>query len=353
MKHPRFPLARRLAPLALSLACALALPAWAQDDTAARQKQLEAARADLQDAARRIAELSGESVLDGNRIQSIRVAGAEAGKPRLGVLLGVDGQAGVRIAGVTPGSGADKAGLKAGDRLLKVRGKAIAGGSGEQRVEDARKALAGLEKDKPVRIAYQREGRQHEVDVTPGATQALAFTRAFPGSGEDFAAVFDGAELARLKELGPQLRGEVIRLSRPGACQGDGCSVPLLAEALRWDGLNLLALEPQLGRYFGTDRGVLVLSQGALPGLQAGDVIQKIEGKAVATPREAMQAMTAKQPGEQARVTVVRDRSAREVPVTVPERMRSLDFIPVPPASPAPPAPPAPRPTPAVAATPA
>ncbi len=344
----------RLAPFALALGCVLATPAMAQGNDAATRKQLEQARADLQDAARRVAELSGAAAMDDGRLQSIRIAAAEAagtpGKPRLGVLLGVDEQAGVRIAGVTPGGGAEKAGLKTGDRLLKIDGKAIGGTSGEARVEAARTALAGLEQGKPVRVAYQRDGRPHEVAVTPTATQPLVFARTLRnGAGGGIVAIpelFDGAELARLEELGPQLRGEVLRLSHRD-CQGEDCGAPLLAEALRWDGLNLLALEPQLGRYFGTDRGVLVLSQGALPGLQAGDVIQKIEGKPVASPREAMQAMTAKKPGEQAKVTVLRERSARELQVAVPERTRSLEFIrvpapPVPPAPPARPAPPAP-----------
>lgn len=355
------PALRRLA-LSVALGCILAAPAMAQDETAARQKQLEQARADLQDAARRVAELSGTSARADGQVRSVRVVpagpGDTPGKPRLGVLLGVDEQAGVRIAGVTPGGGAEQAGLKAGDRLLKIDGKAIGGSDGEARVEAARTALAGLERGKPVRVGYQRDGRAHEVAVTPAATQPLVFTRTLRnGAGGETIAIpelFDGAELARLKALGPQLRGEVLRLSHRD-CQGEDCGTPLLAEALRWDGLNLLALEPQLGRYFGTDRGVLVLSQGALPGLQAGDVIQKIEGKPVASPREAMQAMTAKQPGEQARVSVLRERAARELQVTVPERTRSLEFIrvPAPPAPPAPvaPAPPAPPSPPAKAGT--
>jgi membrane-associated protease RseP (regulator of RpoE activity) len=350
-------LALRLAPLALALGYGLAVPAMAQDDSAARQKQLEQARADLQDAARRVAELSGATAADDGHIKSIRIATAEAGgtsgRPRLGVLLAVDEQAGVRIAGVTPGSGAEKAGLKTGDRLLKIDGKTVGGSSGEARVEAAGKALLStLEPGKPVRIAYQRYGSQHEVAVTPSATQSLVFTRMLPAGGDlaAFPELAGSPELAWFKGPGPQLHGEVMRLSRRD-CHGEDCGAPLLAEALRWDGLNLLALEPQLGRYFGTDRGVLVLSQGALPGLQAGDVIQKIEGKPVASPSEAMQAMTAKKPGEQARFTVLRERSTRELQVAVPERKRSLEFIRVP-AAPAPPADPA-RPAPAAPVAPA
>lgn len=100
-------------------------------------------------------------------LQALRIGGGEAGTPRLGVLLGVDEQSGVRIVGVTPGGGADKAGLKAGDRLLRIRGQAIAGGTGEARVASAREALARLEAGSPVPLTYQRDGRQHEVAVAP------------------------------------------------------------------------------------------------------------------------------------------------------------------------------------------
>ena len=69
---------------------------------------------------------------------------------------------------------------------------------------------------------------------------------------------------------------EIIRIGPRGDCKGKNCKLPMLAEAFRWNGLNLASVDAQLGRYFGTDRGVLVLSAGAdLAGLQAGDVIQQ------------------------------------------------------------------------------
>src|SRR3546814_7211570 len=58
------------------------------------------------------------------------------------------------------------------------------------------------------------------------------------------------------------------------ACKGKDCGTPALMSAFRWNGLNLATVDKQLGRYFGTDHGVLVLSNGELAGLHAGDVIQ-------------------------------------------------------------------------------
>src|SRR3546814_20271145 len=108
--------------------------------------------------------------------------------------------------------------------------------------------------------------------------------------------------------------------------------------AFRWNGLNLATVDKQLGRYFGIDHGVLVLSNGELAGLQAGDVIQRIDGKAVASPREAMAAMGDKPGGAKVTVDYLRDRKAGKAQVTVPK----LAPLPPPTAPPAPPKPPKP-----------
>src|SRR3546814_4403642 len=90
--------------------------------------------------------------------------------------------------------------------------------------------------------------------------------------------------------IAPDVRHESVRIGPGVACRGKDCEMPALMSAFRWNGLNLATVDKQLGRYFGTDHGVLVLSNGNLDGLQAGDVIQRIDGKAVASPREEMAA---------------------------------------------------------------
>jgi membrane-associated protease RseP (regulator of RpoE activity) len=115
----------------------------------------------------------------------------------------------------------------------------------------------------------------------------------------------------------------------------------MLTEAFRWSGLNLATVDKDLGRYFGTDRGVLVLSTSTeLAGLKAGDVIQSIDGKAVNSPREAMAALRNKPVDSQASVTYLRDRKTGTAQVKVP-KLAQLQFPPAPPTPPAPPAPPA------------
>ena len=117
----------------LALACAVGLAlagvAAAQSDapTPAQQKELDAARADLDRAAKHFAELSRKYHAMGMAPMAMAFENRIERKPVLGVLLAPDPQAGVRIAGVTPDGAAADAGLKSGDQLVSVDGNAITG----------------------------------------------------------------------------------------------------------------------------------------------------------------------------------------------------------------------------------
>ena len=135
--------------------------------------------------------------------------------------------------------------------------------------------------------------------------------------------------------VAPQIRREIVR---EDLCEGDDCRLPLLAEAFRWNGLNLASIDKDLGRYFGTEHGVLIISvPEGMGGLQPGDVLQKVDGKPVNTPREAMSAAHARAPGTAVPIEYLRDRKLLTTRVTLPERA-ALRLPPPPPAPPAPPA---------------
>lgn len=319
----------------LALALAAGLPGTSRAETTAeRQKELETARAELQRAAKRVAELSREL---GTLEVPLRIERRIEHRPVLGVLLAPDDTAGVRITGVTPDSGAAKAGLKAGDQLLKIGGKSIAGADGGARLDSARTALAKLEAGTPVTIAYRRDGRTQEAKVTPEAGRpVMAFMRTDaigdgPGAGavairsdEDGRFVFRDTLPPIDLHLGiaPGIRAELQRVEDLRDCENDDCGLPMLAEAFRWSGLNLASVDAQLGRYFGAESGVLVLSTGAeLEGLQAGDVIRKVEGKPVASPREVMAALRGKPEESQVEVEILRDRQTRTARILLPKAL--------------------------------
>jgi membrane-associated protease RseP (regulator of RpoE activity) len=326
--------------------------------TEATEAQLDAARADLERAARRVAELSRKL---GRDERAYRIERRMMGKPVLGVLLAPDSRAGVRIAGVTPESGAAAAGLKSGDRITSIDGKQVLGSSSELRVENARKLLAELDTRTPVKLAYERQGRNGIVSVTPRIGERVVVlprsagnfsgkVRVIEGDHGEFE-VFADRMVGRLPGVAPRVREEIMRLGPE--CKGKDCRFPALTEAFRWNGLNLASVDKSLGRYFGTDRGVLVLSTGELAGLQAGDVIRKIDGTAVDSPREAMDVLHDKPADALVLVEYLRDRRVASTRVKVPKAMPfRMPAPPPPPAAPAAPrapvAPPAP-PTPAAA----
>jgi len=380
---------RFLTPTSIAIAACLGMSlgglaiAQSGPPTAAQQKQLEAARVQLDQAAERYAELTREY---GIGPDPIRIEKRVLRKPVLGVLLSPDGEAGVRIAGVTPRSAASEAGLRGGDRLVSIDGQRIRGDDGEARVEHARELLEDLRPDTPVRLAYARGDREATVTVKPrigdrllflpdgggmpvieldddqirvinehaqaGVEAGRAYEEAMRSSGRAKVAL-DRAEWAAA--IAPGIRQEIIHLDRD--CKGEHCKVPMLAEALRWNGLNLASVDDALGRYFGTTRGVLVLSTSPeFAGLQPGDVIREIGGEPVATPRDAMDALRARPADSRVEINYLRDRKPATTQVTVPKVQplriplpAAAPHAPLPPEpmhAPAPPAPPPPPPPP-------
>ena len=284
-------------------------------------------------------------------------------RPGLGIVLAANTAAkGVRIAAISPESPAMKAGLHSDDVILSIDGNLIAG-SGVEAVDSARAMLGALKQGQIVQLGYARAGKTGSASVkADNITRMMMFHRddgdgAMPGmQGND-----DRHE--RMHEqmmMMPQnIEMEVERAGPMRNCApgNDDCQLPALYEAFRWQGLNLASVDAALGHYFGTNKGVLVLSNGPeLAGLQAGDVIQRVAGSDVSSPREVMRALHDKTTGSQLKLDVLRDHKVVSVVLTVPE-VRPLPFMlppppppppmpPMPPRGPAPPAPPPPPPPP-------
>jgi hypothetical protein len=87
--------------------------------------------------------------------------------------------------------------------------------------------------------------------------------------------------------------------------------------------MELATLTPGLGKYFGTDKGVLVVRAppvGTLK-LEDGDVILAIDGREPTSSSHATRILGSYQPGEKVSLKIVRQHKTMDLQGTVPEHM--------------------------------
>ncbi len=293
------------------LSAMLALPgagfaAQSDDDMAER---LRAAEQRMAEAARELADLNLQMHGDDIRHVFKLVHGADPDRAMLGINIGRierheaggavesagDESDGVAVLGVTPGGPAAGAGLRAGDVVLALNGQSLAG-HGEPPYRRLQELMSAVEPGETVSLRFRRGDAEQTADVVTEAFEAHA-----PGFGDFDIEVFAPGGLERLAERLPVL--------------------PALVQHRTWRGLELVDLNADLGRYFGTDRGLLVVRAPLEESLalQAGDVVQTIGG---ATPRsvpDAMRLLRFYQPGDKLVVEVMRDKRGKTLELVVPD----------------------------------
>ena len=327
----------------------ISAPAIAQNSTASPAEQ-KAARAEIEQLTKRIEQLSKqlgpdtnlkitiiERSVDGdnttverrvisNSADGKTMARSEGGPrhmdgaPRigLGIVMAPNAEGnGVRVAAVSPNGPAKTAGIQSGDVITSINGKTLSAKS-QAGLDQARAALANLKDGQSVKVVYNRTDKSTSTTVKAGMIE-------------------------------PQMV-----INRDTRRLGPGGAPPAMAHATRWNGLNMAPLNAELGRYFGTNNGVLVLGPNPeLPQLKGGDVITKVDGKVVSSSRDVLNAMRGKKPGDKVPMQILRDRKSQSISITAPKE-RSFN-VPAPPRPPAPqaapgtPAPPAPPPPPRTA----
>lgn len=273
-------------------------------------------------------------------------------RPRLGISVDVgsqeEGVEGARVLDVFEDGPAADAGIREGDIITHVDGRSLSEPIGAERERDfdvdgsvpAQRllALAGeLEPGESVEIAYVRDGRQQTTVVeaadlgdrwvqrlrirTPrlnerfredlGRLQDDARVWNFRGPGGDVVFRGDGLEGGvRHFEGGP---GTDIRVFGPeGALFIGGRGLA--------SGLGLVEVNPGLGEYFGTERGVLVtaVDRDSTAGLEPGDVVLSVDGRDVTTPERLRRILASYADDEQAELRVIR--RGDEITVTAPAR---------------------------------
>lgn len=229
---------------------------------------------------------------------------------RLGVLVDLTPDAdrdsvGARIAGVTPGGPADRAGVHTDDIVLRVNGTRLNGAAvavaarreaeGEQSAPGLRliEIASHFDQGDTVRLDLRRDNRPLTVTFQAGQSDVDVMVRQFrDGMAYAMPQLHDGLQ-DLLRSSGAAPEGRVsIRIGGP------------LAD------LELVKVNPGLSEYFGTSEGLLVVdapSDSSL-NLRAGDVILGIGGRHPTSPAQALRILGTYEPGENVSFEVMRQK---------------------------------------------
>ena len=301
---------RFLAAGALAGLCVAALaaepPAPAAPDADAR---LKAAQERLEAAAKEVAELSMAAGENGRRVvRAMRVGGDG---PMLGINIdsgeGRGGAArdGVRVISVSPGGPAASAGLRAGDVITSFNGKALKGGGDTPAAGQLVRLIGETKVGESVPLEYQRDGSTIKTTIKPASLPQVHRNFRIEGMG-DLPDLGDLRELRGLAELGGPMAGRMFGL--PGR------------DRAGFGSAELVELSPALGKYFGTDKGLLVVRapKEAQLKLQDGDVLLDIDGRVPGSVGHAYQILNSYRPGESLKLHIMRQQKRVELQITMP-----------------------------------
>ena len=264
------------------------------------EEKLRAAEARMEEAAREIAEITKERL---PRIAQIEQRFALSSKPRLGVTIETSDDTspveGVTILGVSPGSAASDAGLRSGDILTAVNDEALNAESCKVANMRLLDFMKGVEEGDVLKVEYLRDGKAGSVEVEPRVVAASTFT--FMGQ--------DGQNLAIPVAPGAPEMIERFKVEFGFPWAGTGLG-----------DLELVALNEGLGRYFGTDTGLLVVAapKSDTFDIQDGDVIQSIDGREPKDVRHAMRILSSYQSREKLELGIMRDKKKVTIGVEIP-----------------------------------
>jgi S1-C subfamily serine protease len=273
-------------------------PPKAADGTSQRRTEAERAEIDakLRDAQERLSRAASEvAALAAERAADAVDSFADwsddwTRRSIIGAQLVSEGKEGAKVVDVSPGGPAELAGVRPGDVITAIDGKDVRGNA----TRDVVRILRKVEPDTKVKLRVMRDGKPRDIDVVARRFRANAYVHVDPPPGFD----------------NERFRGPPFGNFWPGS---------------ELSGLEVTTLTPQLGRYFGTDKGVLVVRapKSEVFKLQDGDVILSIDGREPASGSHISRILSSYHPGEQFTLRVLRDRKPQEFVVTCPDNRRT------------------------------
>jgi hypothetical protein len=213
---------------------------------------------------------------------------------------------GARIEGITPGGPAEKAGLKVGDVITRFNSTALGGAASENEEHSG----PGL---KLIDLARQLEpGDTVQVEYRRGNDARKVTIVAEDLGGGAWSGRMEMPEMGNFDEMFPKLG------------MGPGQLEMFLGSP--WGGIELVKLNPDLGDYFGTREGVLVVRapEDSSLALKGGDVMISIGDRKPTSPEQAMRILRSYDAGETVTLDVLRKQKHVTVTWKVPEHERTM-----------------------------
>lgn len=241
-------------------------------------------------------------------------------RARLGVTVRLEAQdtdaRGAYLESVAPGGPAAKAGLQAGDLVTRLDGVSLLTPT-EEKVDPSRSApglrlielAARLSPDDTISVEYLRGDARRTATLVTGDEPILglegnAFSFRFPSGEREWE--LPGMRLERVP-LPDKSRIELRRLP------GTGESIAFFGGPLFE--LELAPLNADLGWYFGTTDGVLVVRapEKSPLGLRSGDVVISVDGRKPSGPSNLLRILRSYESGESFRLEVLRQKQRQTI----------------------------------------
>lgn len=231
-------------------------------------------------------------------------------RARLGVTVDLEANAndsiGATIESVTPGGPAAKAGIRSGDIITQIDGESLVSKDGIKGGKDESlpglrlvEIAARLQPNTSIKVAYRRERSIGVATLVTGDEPITAFEYPeWTGRAAEIERMLprSGAGGARF-EFGPGGSGFAYAFGGP-----------LMH-------LELAPLNAELGQYFGTTEGVLVIDvpKESTLGLQGGDVILSVDGRKATGPGSLLRILRSYDPGDSFKLDIMRNKSRMTV----------------------------------------